>query len=397
MEKQSRKNVYILSFALVVVMLGFGMVIPIFPFYIEEMGGGGSELGLLVAIAALLEFLCAPVWGSISDRVGRKPILLIGMLGYGISSLLMGLSTGYWALLASRALSGVLSSATSAAAMAYVGDSTSEDDRGGGMGILGAASGLGLIVGPGIGGLLGTESLSLPFFLAAGFSLLALILIAWCLPESLPREARSARGRFKVVQLRAMWQALSGPIGFLLVLLCAVSFGLSNFEAVFGLYTAEKLGYGPERVGAILVVVGVVSTIGKATLIGPLTKRWGEAVVIKGSLLASTFGFLILLPARTYPAVLLATGMFILSKTLLRTSIISLASKRAAVGQGVTMGLSNAFMSLGRIAGPIWAGAVFDVDVNYPYLSGAAIMLIGFLVSLAWVKQGSRARAEACP
>jgi DHA1 family multidrug resistance protein-like MFS transporter len=397
MSTSNRKNIAILSFALVVVTLGFGMVIPIFPFYIEKLGASGSDLGLLIATAALLEFLFAPIWGSISDRAGRRPILMIGMVGYGLSSLLFGLSTQLWMLYASRALSGLLSSATAATAMAYIGDSTSEEDRGSGIGMLGAAMGLGLIVGPGLGGWLGTGSLAMPFFISAGLALVALLLIFFLLPESLPAEARPG-GKVRTVQFSELWRALCSPIGILLALLFLVSFGLTNFEAVFGLYAAEKLGYGPDRVGVILVVVGVASTLGKATLIGPLTRRWGEAVIIKASMFASSVGFLILLLANSYLTILLATGLFILSKTFLRTALLSLASRRSSLrqaqgragGQGAVMGLGNSFINLGRIAGPIWAGFIFDVNLSYPYLSGAAIMFIGFLIGLAWVSQGER-------
>ena len=114
MNTSNRKNIIILAFALIVVMLGYGMVIPLFPFYIEKLGAGGSQLGLLIATSALLELLFGPIWGSVSDRIGRKPILLLGLLGYALSSLLFGLSTELWMLFASRALSGVLSSATTA-------------------------------------------------------------------------------------------------------------------------------------------------------------------------------------------------------------------------------------------------------------------------------------------
>jgi DHA1 family multidrug resistance protein-like MFS transporter len=388
MNTSNRKNLAILTFALVVVMLGYGMVIPLFPFYIEKLGAGGSQLGLLISTSALLELLFGPIWGSVSDRIGRKPILLLGLLGYALSSLLFGLSTELWMLFASRALSGVLSSATTATALAYISDSTSERDRGGGMGMLGAAMGLGLILGPAAGGWLGSDSLALPFFIAAGSSLLALVLAALWLPESLPTEVRQQAGQVRTIDLSALWQALFGPIGLLMFLLFLVSFGLTNFESVFGLYAAQELDYGPERVGTILAVVGLVSTLGKAILIGPLTKRWGEAPVIKVSLAASAAGFVVLLLATTYPQILLATGVFILSKTLLRTVIIALASKRASTGQGATMGLSNSFMNLGRIVGPIWAGFIFDVNVSYPYISGAVIMFIGFLISLVWVSQG---------
>jgi len=401
MNTTNRRNLAILSFSLVVVTLGFGMVIPIFPFYIEMLGASGRDLGLLIATAALLEFLFAPIWGSISDRAGRKPILMIGMVGYGLSSLLFGLSSQLWMLYASRALSGLLSSATAATAMAYVSDSTSEEDRGGGIGMLGAAMGLGLILGPGLGGWLGSGSLATPFFISATLALVALLLILSFLPESLPTEARR-HAKVHTIQFGDLWRALASPIGILLAMLFLVSFGLTNFEAVFGLYAAEKLGYGPDRVGVILVVVGVVSTLGKAVFIGPATRRWGEAFIVKASTLASSVGFVVLLMAHSYPTVLLATGLFILSKTFLRTALLSLASRRATprqaqhsnVGQGAVMGLGNSFINLGRIVGPIWAGFIFDVNMSYPYLSGAAIMFVGFLFALGFVSQRGRRTLE---
>jgi DHA1 family multidrug resistance protein-like MFS transporter len=229
--KTSNRKVIILSFTLVVVMLGFGMVIPIFPFYIEELGAGGSELGLLVATSALLEFLFAPVWGGVSDRTGRKPVLMLGMLGYGLSLLLFGLATQLWMLFASRALSGILSSATLATALAYVGDSTSEEDRGGGMGTLGAAMALGVILGPGLGGWLASDSLSAPFFIAAGLSLVSLLLIILLLPESLPAEARQQTdGKVSTVQFGELRRGLFSPIGVLLFMVSLFSFALTNLK-----------------------------------------------------------------------------------------------------------------------------------------------------------------------
>ena len=398
MHASSSKQLTILAFALVVVTLGFGMIIPIFPFYIERMGASGRHLGLLVATAALLEFLFAPIWGSISDHTGRKPILIVGMAGYALSSLLFGLSDTLGMLFVSRAISGLLSSAASATAMAYITDSTTEEKRGGGLGVLGAAMGLGLIIGPAVGGWLGSDSLALPFFVATALSLVALLLIALLLPESLPAESRqAARGRRGAARASRLWGALWGPVGLLLVLLFVVSFGLTNFESVFGLYAADRFGYGPERVGTILMVIGVVSTLGKAVLIGPLARWWGEARIIQVSLAASAVGFGVLLLARTYPGMLLATGLFVLGKTLLRTAVLSLISKRTGTGQGASMGLGNSFISLGRIAGPIWAGFVYDVRADYPYLSGAAIMFVAFLVSLFGVTQHAPGAESAAP
>ncbi len=392
MKTTNRKNVWILSFTLAVVMLGFGMVIPVFPFYIESMGASGNELGLLTAISPFMQLLFAPVWGEVSDRKGRKPVLLVGLLGYGISMLLFGLATQLWMLFAARGLGAILSAATLPTTYAYIGDSTSEEDRGSGMGILGAAVGLGMVLGPGLGGWLAAGSLSTPFFITAGLCLVTLLFVWLFLPESLVvQDRRESKIRMApAAQMRQLWHALLSPIGILLFMAFLVSFGLTNFQAIFGLYALEKFDYDTEQVGWILTVVGLVSAITQGALTGPLTKRWGEASIIKVTLLLSSISFGTLLLANSFLTVMLTTCFFTLPNALLRPAVISLTSKHATTKQGVAMGLNNSFTSLGRIIGPIWAGYAFDINLHYPYLSGAAILFIGFLISLAWISQESR-------
>jgi DHA1 family multidrug resistance protein-like MFS transporter len=395
MSEKNSKNVYILGFTLLVVMLGFGVVIPIMPFYIENMGAGGTELGLLVASYATMRLIFGPIWGNLSDRFGRKPILMIGILGYGIAMILFGLSTKLWMLFASRTLSGILSSATSPTTMAYISDSTSEEERSGGMGILGAAVGLGTILGPGLGGLLGGEDLRLPFFIAGGVSFLTLLLIALILPESLPPEARQRAVKdANKVGVRELWEGLFSSIGNLLLVAFILSCGLTIFYGIFGLYALEKFGYGTEQVGATFMVIGLVSAVVQGALTGPVTKRWGEAAVIKFAMLAASIAFALMLLAETFPTVLLTTGFLIFATALLTPAVTSLTSKHTTTSQGIAMGMSNSFMSLGRIVGPLWAGFAFDLKIIYPYISGAVVMLVGFVVSLAKVSQESREQGE---
>ena len=383
----NRRNLLLLAFSLVVVMLGFGMVIPILPFYIKQFNAGGSALGALVAIAALTEFLFGPFWGSLSDRTGRKPILMIGLLGYGLSMLLFGLSTELWMLFASRALSGVLSSATLSTAMAYIGDSTSQKERGGGMGILGASAGAGTIIGPGLGGLLAGDSLSTPFFIGAGLSILSLVLITLFLPESLPVAMRRAPdGKLQLVNFGDLWRGITSPIGFLFFLALLATLGTSNFESIYSLYIVNKMNSTPEQVGAILTVVGVVALVGRGLLTGLFTRRWGEPSVIKASLLMAAAGFVFLLLAETYLSIFLTTGFFVFATTFLRPSIHSLTSQRSTVGQGTALGLSNAFVSLGRIAGSLCAGALFDAGMDYPYYSGIVILIVCLALSLVFIQ-----------
>ncbi len=384
---KNRRDIIILFFTLVVVMLGFGIVIPILPFYIDSFGASGRDLGLLMSSFAAMQFIFAPIWGSLSDQYGRKPILIIGVLGNGLSHLLFGLSTQLWMLFASRIMAGILSSATMPTAMAYIGDSTSEEERGGGMGIMNAAIGVGVIFGPGLGGWLAADSLSLPFFLAAALSTFALFPILIALPESLPPEKRTDREiGVRGIQFTELRKALFGPIGFLLILAFLLSFGLTSFEGIFGLYALKIYGYGPKTVGTIIVIIGITMTIMQGVLTGPLSKRWGEAKIIQVSLIVSAVGFVLMLQAKTFQGVLLTVNFFIIGNSLLRPAVSSLISKRASVGQGKAMGWNNSFMSLGRIIGPMLAGFLFDIKTSYPYLNGSSIMLMGFIASLLWLK-----------
>ena len=353
-------------------------------------------MGLLMASFAIMQLIFSPIWGGVSDRIGRKPVLMIGVLGFALTQLLFGLSTAFWMLLASRVLAGVLSSATLPTAMAYIGDSTTERDRGGGMGIIGAAMGVGMVLGPGIAGWMASYSLALPFFFATGLSVVALVFIFLLLPESLPVEKRQQGGaRIQGPQVREMWKALFSPIGLLLFMAFLVSFGLTNFEIVFGLFAVETYGYGPQQVGGLLTFIGLVSAIVQGGLTGPFTRRWGEVNIIKASLLGSALGFAMMVMARSFIAVLLTMGFFIISNAMLRPAVSALISRRATVGQGVAMGLNNSFMSLGRTIGPLWAGFVYDVNVTYPYWSGSIIMLVGFVISMFRLKPEEPAIPES--
>jgi DHA1 family multidrug resistance protein-like MFS transporter len=388
MPKSNRRQLLILSFTLVVVTLGFGLVMPIIPFYMELLGAGGTELGLLVASYAVMRLIFGPIWGSLSDRVGRKPILMIGVLGYGITMIGFGLATQLWMMFVARILAGVLSSATAPTTMAYISDSTTEEERGGGMGMLGAAGALGAIFGPALGGLLAERSLSLPFFIAAGMSFLALILVYLLLPESLPQGDRAPRATDRpVFDLRGWWKALSSPIGSLLVLTFLVTGGLMIFYGILGLYALERFGYGTSEVGVIFTVLGLVSAVGQGLLVGPLTKRFGDAMVIKGGFLFSAVTLLTVMLAGQYVPLLITIGIFSLANALLIPAITSLTSKRTTLNQGVTMGLSNSFVSLGRIFGPTLGGLVFDLYWGLPFVTASVFMLIGFLLSLRWIKE----------
>ena len=375
-----RRNLILLYFTLAVILLGFGVLIPLEAFLVDDFGASGKALGALVSLHALFQLVFSPIWGSISDNVGRKPILIVGALGNALALLMFGLSTQLWMLFVARALSGIFSAATLPTALAFIGDSTSKENRGGGMGVIGAAMGTGMVLGPGIGGWLGAESLSTPFFVAGALSLVAGLLIVLILPESLPVEKRAKSVKLDISSRYAgMWQGLKGPMGMFFLLSFLVSFGLSNMEGILGLFALERFGFGPKEVGSVMVVVGTVVAGVQIVLTGPATKRFGERTVIKASLLGLTVTFLLILTAYDFTTLLLTIGLFAFTNAMLRPSISSLVSKETEVDQGLALGLNSSFMSLGRFIGPLLAGFLFDIRITLPYLVGSLIMFLGFL------------------
>jgi len=374
------KNLLILSFTLLVVMLGYSMAMPLLPFYIENFGVGGTELGWLMSTYSFMQLICAPIWGILSDRHGRKPILSIGILGYAISLLMFGLANSFLMMFIARSLSGILSSATMPTAMAYIGENSPQKERSKGMGQLGAAIGVGVIIGPLVGGFLSADSLSLPFFVGSGLAGLALLLVLFLLPESRAPEPAAEK---KAAPAREVYlRVLLSPAGILLVLIFIMSFGMTNFQGMIGLYVVDKFAFDTRQVGTIWMLMGLVLIVGQGVLVGPLSRKFGELQLIKLGLLGGALGFVSVALAFDYLTVMLALGFFILALALIGPALNSYISTFAEKQQGTVMGLNSAFTSLGRVVGPLWGGYIYDIKIEYPFISGAVTLALGLLVSL---------------
>jgi DHA1 family multidrug resistance protein-like MFS transporter len=388
MNSAARKNVRILAFTLLVVMLGYGMVMPVMPFLIERLGAGGKELGWLVSTYSLMQLICAPLWGMLSDRTGRKPIIAIGVLGYAVTMFLFGLASEFWMLFVSRTLAGMLSSAAMPTAMAYISDNAPESERSGGMGQLGAAIGAGVIAGPLLGGLLSSRSLSLPFFVGAGLAGLSFLLVLLLLPESRPN--REAAGK-QLLRWQDLRRVFSSPAGLLLLLIFIMSFGLANFQGIIGLYAVDKFGFTTGQVGALWMVIGAVLVLGQGGLTGPLTRRFGELPLIRAGLAGGAVGFMLISLAVNFTSLLLALGFFTLMLALIGPALNSHISRFAGEQQGTVMGLNSAASSLGRVVGPLLAGPLFDLHVEYPLWSGAVTLLLGSILAVSRLREGNTA------
>ncbi|WP_102264701.1 MFS transporter [Mesobacillus jeotgali] len=372
----TKKALPILFLVMFLVMVGFGIIIPVIPFYAEEIGATPTQLGLLMAVYSLMQFLFAPMWGRISDRIGRKPVIMIGILGLSLSFFLMALSTELWMLFAARIIGGFLSSANMPTVMAYVADITSEEDRGKGMGIIGASVGLGFIFGPAIGGVFSQSSLNTPFYLAGATSLVTFLFVTFVLKESLSAEQRSNQDKEKTSLLKA----LNGPLSMLFLLQLFVSLSLAGLEATFAYFAAEKAGLGSVELGYIFMIMGLAGAVVQGGLVGRLTKKLGEGVVIQLGIIISAAGFGLILLTEGFGTAALFLTIFGIGNGLIRPSVSSLLTKKSTTGHGGTTGLLSSFDSLGRIIGPPLGGWLFSIAIGMPYISGIVLSMVALIL-----------------
>lgn len=385
----TNRGLVVLFLAIFIVMMGFGIVLPVLQFYARTVGANPFEIGLLATSYAFMQFLFAPLWGGLSDQVGRKSVFSVGLVGYAVSFVIFGLSHQVWELFLARVLGGILSAATLPTAMAYIGDTTSEERRGGSMGMMGAAMGLGFTIGPGIGGVLGHHSLSLPFFVGAAMALATLALSWGALPEP---ERRGDSSAVHPSRILAIHQALGGPLAFFYMVTLAGAFALAGLEATYALFAQDRLrltsAAGAGAIGVVFVVVGLVQAAILGGLVGRLINRWGEDRLVQAGLVLAAAGYLLITQTHNVATLAIYAAIAGAGHSLMRPSIASLISKRTTSGQGLSIGIMDSFDSLGRILGPAWGGWVYHLGIWLPYLSAAAVLLLTAGVSLVTVGRG---------
>lgn len=373
------KSLAIIFGALFLMMLGFGIILPVLPFYSETLGARGFELGLLLTIYALCQFIFAPVWGNYSDRVGRKPVLFIGVLGFAITFIFFGLANSLWMLFAARIAGGILSSAAMPTAMAYIGDITSIEKRASSMGLIGAAMGMGMIFGPALGGMLSDISLSFPFFFAAGLAGLNGVSLILFVKESLPPEKRTSTGKHMLPGF-SLLQGLKTPLATILLVIMMVSLAEAIHHATFALFMEAKLSMGSKEIGWAFMSAGLVSIGVQGILVGRIVKYLGEETMIKIGIIIIIFSFILLLKySYNLYNVILYMGLFAIGIGLIRPSVTTVVSKQALIEQGRYMGIMQGFDSLGRVIGPTLGGFVLDLNLHYPYSLSILISSIAFI------------------
>lgn len=394
----SRSNnfaLYILMFNMFITMSGIGLIIPIMPEYLASFGVAGQALGFLIAMFSFSQFVFSPIAGDLSDKHGRKNLIIVGLLIFGLSQAAFGLSTHLWMLYAARFVSGIGAAFLVPPMMAFVADITTVKERGRGMGLLGASMSLGFMIGPAIGGFLSKISLVFPFFFATGTALAAAIISYFVLPNPAPAATEQTAVQRKRENLFQQLKRSTKTSYFVMFIVMFVfSFGLANFQATISLYVDHKYAYTPSQIAVIITVGGFVGVIAQTFIINPLFKRFGEMRVIHVNLVIAALAMLGILFVNTFTTILLVATIFFTATALLRPAVNTLVSKLAGNEQGFAAGMITAYMSLGNMIGPALAGILFDINISYPYIIGTIILFICFVIALSWSNRSAELLRE---
>jgi MFS transporter, DHA1 family, tetracycline resistance protein len=369
-------------------LIGFGIMVPLLPFYVERVGAGPEIITITLGLYSLFQFIAAPLWGKLSDRYGRKPILAWTLSGFVISYVALGFADSLWLVVATRIFGGLMAGNISTA-FAYIADITTPETRAKGMGLLGAAFGLGFIFGPVIGGLLAgsdfeTANFMRPALAAASLTTIALVGVIFILPESLSQDIRDRiRNQPKLslsVRMRAAFNRKT--LVFLVVIGFAVTMAWALLETTLALWAKSIMNFGPQDIGLLLTYVGVIGVIIQGGMIGPLRKRFGERVLVAVAVCFLFGGYVALAAAGNWTSLLIAMTLLAIGNGLSNPSLTSLVSKEAEdTERGAVLGVYQGASSLARVAGPMYAGLVFvQLGPAVPFLIAAACMLPAFVI-----------------
>jgi MFS family permease len=401
----TKKSSLVVLFLVVVIdLIGFGIVLPLLPRYADQYHATSTMTGLLMASFSAMQFLFAPFWGRLSDRRGRRPILMVGLFGSIVSYALFAfadpvataLSTHVGALhdtfgldgdhvqlgvlLFSRLAAGFFG-ATIGAAQAYIADVTKPEERGRGMALIGAAFGIGFTIGPAIGGISAGWHRSAPGAIAAGLSLFAFALAASALPEPPQHRAKAERSMFDLTALR---HALTTPtVPLILLLQFVATFAFASFESTLSLFTQKEWRFDERHNGYIFTFIGFVLVVAQGGIVRRMMPKVGELNFVVRGLLLMAVGLLGVAYAHGLATLLVALAVAVTGFAMVTPSLSSLLSRRTAVEhQGEVLGLGQSMLSLARIFGPLTGNWLFAVAWTLPHVVAANLLLVAFLLAL---------------
>lgn len=384
MDAATRKRSLILIFSVVFFdLLGFGLVIPILPYYAREYGASASVMGWLMTCYSLAQLIFSPFWGALSDKYGRRPIMLMSIAMSSISMLIVGLAPGLFFIFLGRVLAGI-GGANISTATAYIADVTDESQRAKAMGLIGAAFGLGFVFGPALGGYVSHWGLGMPAILAAGISAANFLFASKYLPEPIKDlEARKKnRRRINFTFLLSVIKTSGLPL--VIAIFFLVTVGFAQMEAIYGFFVKDRFDLTAREAGAALALVGIIMVIVQGGLIGRLNKKFGEVALFRTGLVLMVLGLFASAMAPTLVTFLVSQAILAIGSALNSPSLLSLISRFSPPEhRGTAMGIYQSAGSLARILGPMMGGALYDAfSPSTPLFSAAALIAVALLVGL---------------
>ncbi|MDN3018890.1 multidrug efflux MFS transporter NorA [Paenibacillus sp. BSR1-1] len=389
--KTHKVTLGLLLMNLFIAFLGIGLVIPVLPTLMNELGITGTTVGYLTAAFAISQLIVSPFAGKAADQFGRKIMIVIGLFIFGISEFLFGIGKGIEMLFVSRVLGGISAAFIMPAVTAFIADITNLDTRPKALGYMAAAISTGFIIGPGIGGFLAEFGTRIPFFFAGALGTIAAILSILLLSEPNRGEDHNEQ----VPDGKMGFKRIIDPKYFLaFILIFIASFGLAAFESFFSLFADHKFQFKPSDIAIVITGGAIFGAVSQVLLFDWLTKIWGEIKLIRYSLILSAVLVFLMTVVHSYFSILLVTFLVFVGFDIFRPAVTSYLSNIAGNEQGFVGGMNSMFTSLANISGPIIGGILFDIDINYPYYFATVILSLGIVITLFWKKQTSDSSNE---
>lgn len=380
-----RKTATALIFGIIFLdMMGVGLIAPLMPYITERFGDSALRVGILTSAYSVAQFLASPVLGALSDRFGRRPVLIISLIGTAIGYFVFASADVFWLLVAARLLDGVTGGNVSTA-QAYIGDITPPQDRAKTFGLMGAAFGLGFTLGPALGAALSVMGRMAPIYAAGCLALVTAALVAWKLPETLPPELRT-KGRMSIGTLNPMAglaKAFAMPrVPMFLGVIGALGLAHAELRSSLGIYAKERFAFNEQKAELMFAFMGVIAIIVQGGLLRVVTKVVKDRTIVMLMLPVAAAGFALLPVPGTAWGMLGALALAALGMGLAGPNLNGMVSKAAGErAQGIAMGATQSISSLGLVVGPLLATMLYDhVGMSWPFYSAAAFIMLGWVV-----------------
>lgn len=385
MSKEVKRIIAVVIFCEFLICLGMSLIFPVMPFIKNEYHFSAFDMGVMSSLFAFVQFITSPIVGRISDKTGRKPMLVWGLLAFSIAEFVFALSQRLWLFDLSRAVDGLSAAMFVPTSMALAADLTSVKDRAKVIGWLSAAFSGGLILGPGLGGILANISYKFPFWVAGILGIISTVVAVILLPKDSDERFKSSTKNPEDALLEGGWaqvKSLLTPVMTTLFLMIFImAFGLAGFESIYSLYVNEVHHFDLQSIALVLTLNGIISLILQVFLFDRMVQWWGEVRVIRYCFFASAIGTAFVIYDHSHWQLIVATLVVFEAFDMLRPAITTLLTKMSKNNQGLLNGVNMSLTSVGNIIGPLISGALLDINYQYPYWIVIVFLAISFIIT----------------